>query len=136
MLKDWIFYLQSQYHHALVENQPAIPFSNSALPKQEVYVTLKSITPLYSISNLAGYVLYDLLCQAETVDGQTVWICMSYTSFKDNFLNTFVESDWSNIKVELENAVVYGRIEHSDDIANDLEDKIGKQNVIVFKKRV
>jgi len=122
---------------AKVENQPAVAFTDSLKAKQKTFVELVSIAPEYVVQSrydISGYT-ERYVCRCITTDGKEVWICMTLLSFKEHFLNTFVETDWENVKVDLNGVKVNGVVENTAEVADDLPEKIGTEKVILFQSK-
>jgi len=118
---------------AKIENQPEIKFSNTALAKQKVYIEIKSISPKYTVRDaLTSFMPKYYICLCECTDNTNVWLYIHENTFKEHFINDFIE-DMTNIVIELDNVTVRGTVVEAEKIASDLSDSIGSTKLISFK---
>lgn len=121
---------------AKIENQPAVAYSPSCREKQAVYLEIQSIKAEYEIHSYginASIPYY--VCRCRAADGSEIWICVSKYTYAPTFLNdSSVLADVSK-EASFDSLKIYGRVEASDKMSDELAEKIGRDTVIVFSHR-
>ena len=118
---------------ANAKNQPAVEFTGSHKKDDPVYVTLKSITTEYTVSDQLGMGAFYYLCSAVTTKGNTVWIYISLPDFNTYFGVTQDTPSFDYGTITLNNVKVYGHAKSVEDFVGVTE-KITSQWVISFEK--
>ena len=119
---------------AKLSNQPATEYTESSRVSQNVYLDIKSVQAYYEVTYYGiGSSLPYYVCKCERTDGTEVWVCFIKYSYSGTFFDSIL-ADVSG-KVELGNLRIYGQVQATDDISDDLSDKIGTDKIIIYSHK-
>ena len=115
-------------------------YENSIAPMKNVYTKIVSMDPVMNIYPSGAYEATDVLCHAETTDGEEIYILMSITDYKTHIDST---AELSNIVVDWMNHAdaktfdtplkLHGISYEAASVISDLPDDIGCDRIFWFK---